>query len=61
MPSKRVICSLDEQELDILEKYKSHYKNKHGVKLSRTAIIKMLISRLPNEIENSKKVITSIN
>ncbi|ELW2865955.1 hypothetical protein QMI71_004344 [Salmonella enterica] len=55
MPSKRVICSLDEQELDILEKYKSHYKNKHDVKLSRTAIIKMLISRLPNEIENSKK------
>jgi len=54
MPSKRVICSLEEQELDILEKYKSYYKNKHGVKLSRTAIIKMLISRLPNEIENSK-------
>ncbi|EKF3888753.1 TPA: hypothetical protein K8979_004436 [Escherichia coli] len=51
MPSKRVICSLDEQELDILEKYKLHYKNKHGVKLNRTVIIKMLISRLSKEIQ----------
>lgn len=54
MPSKRIICLLDEQELDILEKYKSHYKNKHGLKLSRTAIIKMLISRLSKEITASK-------
>ncbi|EKO9247105.1 hypothetical protein P1O43_001726 [Salmonella enterica] len=50
MPSKRIICSLDEQELDIVEKYKLYYKNKYGVQLSRNAIIKMLISRLPAEI-----------
>lgn len=54
MPVKRVICSLDEQELAIIETYKDYYKNKFGVKLSRTAIIKMLISRLPQEIELNK-------
>jgi len=50
MPAKRIICSLDEHELDIIEKYKVQYKNKHGINLSRTAIIKMLISRLSKEI-----------
>lgn len=50
MPAKRIICSLDEHELDIIENYKAQYKNKHGINLSRTAIIKMLISRLSKEI-----------
>lgn len=54
MPVKRIICSLAEQELSIIETYKEYYKNKYGVRLNRTAIIKMLISRLPAEIAASK-------
>lgn len=50
MPAKRIICSLDEHGLDIIEKYKTHYKFKHGINLSRTAIIKMIVSRLSKEI-----------
>ncbi|HHQ8347816.1 TPA: hypothetical protein ACSUN1_003107 [Salmonella enterica subsp. diarizonae] len=54
MTSKRVIIALDSAELNIIENFKSHFKNKNGVKLSRTAVIKMLINKLHNEIEGDK-------
>ncbi|BCQ91925.1 hypothetical protein B4W97_001375 [Salmonella enterica subsp. enterica serovar Ohio] len=50
MPMRRVICSIDEQELNIIEKYKLYYKDKYGVNLSRNAIIRMLVCRLDKEI-----------
>ncbi|EBB4013674.1 hypothetical protein CFE05_003800 [Salmonella enterica subsp. enterica serovar Ohio] len=50
MPMRRVICSIDEQELNIIEKYKFYYKDKYGVNLSRNAIIRMLVCRLDKEI-----------
>lgn len=50
MSMRRVICSIDEQELNIIEKYKLYYKYKYGVNLSRNAIIRMLVCRLDKEI-----------
>ncbi|EDQ1293552.1 hypothetical protein B9644_004600, partial [Salmonella enterica subsp. enterica serovar Braenderup] len=50
MSMRRVICSIDEQELNIIEKYKLYYKDKYGVNLSRNAIIRMLVCRLEKEI-----------
>lgn len=50
MSMRRVICSIDEQELNIIEKYKLYYKDKYGVNLGRNAIIRMLVCRLEKEI-----------
>lgn len=50
MSMRRVICSIDEQELNIIEKYKLYYKDKYGVNLSGNAIIRMLVCRLDKEI-----------
>lgn len=43
-------ADIDEQELNIIEKYKLYYKDKYGVNLSRNAIIRMLVCRLEKEI-----------
>ncbi|EAM1110424.1 hypothetical protein P3M90_002446 [Salmonella enterica] len=50
MTGKRIIIALDGAELEIIENFKSHFKNKNGVSLSRTAIIKMLINKLSKEV-----------
>lgn len=51
MQSKRIICLLNEAEIKTILDFKEYYKIKNGIDLSRNAIIKMLVRKLPNEMQ----------